>query len=78
LPPVDSEGHPHADWHKAVARSGCGRLREVHSTRKAAVDRLAPLRGEKLGLNGEELAFYDARATHETAVRELATKLSKL
>ena len=31
----------------------------------------AAQRGEQLGLNGDEIAFYDALATNEAAVREL-------
>jgi len=32
---------------------------------------VAAMRGEELGLNGDEMAFYDALATNEAAVREL-------
>ena len=34
-------------------------------------------RGEQLGLNGDELAFYDALASNESAVRELGDEVLK-
>jgi type I restriction enzyme R subunit len=37
----------------------------------------AAQRGETLGLNHDELAFYDALATHEAAVRELGDETLK-
>jgi len=37
----------------------------------------AAQRGEQLGLNGDEMAFYDALATHEAAVRELGDETLK-
>ena len=37
----------------------------------------AALRGENLGLNHDELAFYDALATNESAVRELGDETLK-
>jgi hypothetical protein len=37
----------------------------------------AAQRGEQLGLNGDELAFYDALATDEAAVRELGEETLK-
>lgn len=35
-------------------------------------------RGEQLGLNGDEMAFYDALATNEAAVRELGDETLKV
>ena len=37
----------------------------------------AALRGEELGLNSDEMAFYDALATNEAAVRELGDETLK-
>ncbi|MCK6423610.1 MAG: type I restriction endonuclease subunit R [Burkholderiaceae bacterium] len=37
----------------------------------------AALHGERLGLNGDEMAFYDALATNEAAVRELGDETLK-
>jgi len=37
----------------------------------------AAQRGEQLGLNGDEMAFYDALATNEAAVRELGDETLK-
>lgn len=37
----------------------------------------AAMRGEQLGLNGDEMAFYDALATNEAAVRELGDETLK-
>lgn len=37
----------------------------------------AAQRGEQLGLNGDEMAFYDALATNEAAVRDLGDKTLK-
>ena len=37
----------------------------------------AATRGEMLGLNGDEMAFYDALATNEAAVRELGDETLK-
>ncbi|HQC98394.1 MAG TPA: type I restriction endonuclease subunit R [Aquabacterium sp.] len=37
----------------------------------------AALKGERLGLNGDEMAFYDALATNEAAVRELGDETLK-
>lgn len=37
----------------------------------------AARRGEELGLNGDEMAFYDALATNEAAVRELGDEALK-
>ncbi len=37
----------------------------------------AAQRGEQLGLNGDEMAFYDALATSEAAVRELGDETLK-
>jgi type I restriction enzyme, R subunit len=39
--------------------------------------REAAKRGEKLGLNDSELAFYDALADNESAVRELGDEILK-
>lgn len=38
----------------------------------------AAQRGDKLGLNSEELAFYDALATNESSVRELGDDVLKI
>lgn len=37
----------------------------------------AAMRGERLGLNGDEMAFYDALANNEAAVRELGDETLK-
>jgi len=37
----------------------------------------AAMQGERLGLNGDEMAFYDALATNEAAVRELGDETLK-
>ena len=39
--------------------------------------RAAAMRGERLGLNGDEMAFYDALANNEAAVRELGDETLK-